>query len=783
MPILGKVERKSRASRLLSLGIHAILILGGITMIYPFLLLVSGSLKSSVDMQDFTLIPQYLVNFREPPENMLFRKYVYTKYNGTPSEAYARYREDPGSITRLMPPDPVDRSPARIADFKAFLEEIHARRPHWWRSAGSAIEKGDFPVIARRYRNWLKDKYGRGKNDIANLNQSAGSDFDSWGSVNPPDEKLLLRTAVTNYSGNRALSEFLDFKNDPKLLDRLNTVYNDAETVYLETLRRQFGRTIAEVNRKLGTQYNSWREISMPERIPADPRLAKAWTSTVRESLNPAFSELDREAESYWQSYLSSQYRTIYDFNRMHASACFDFRNIPLPAVQPAEGERLALDWANFQGSAADARFLRVRTLANLYREWLRAKYKTVDGMNRVYASGFKKFEEVPLSRERPDFFVRARDWKDFLDSLPKSETALAKYAVFDYRNFIEKLYTDSKTHRVDYAKLSRDYGRTIRSNQEIPFFASCPDAHASPQARSNFLAFLADRSSETFLEIRNPGLHEEAFRRMLQTRYGTVDRLNKAWGHTPDSWEKVSPPFKEYDWSLTLENKWPLIREYLTRNYAMVFDTLFLSGSAALNTLIYCLLAVLTTLIVNPLCAYALSRHRPAGTYKIILFLMLPMAIPPMVIAIPQFILIKDLGLLNTFAALILPTMASGYSVFLLKGFFDSLPRELYESAAIDGAGEWVVFWHITIRLSAPILAVLALGAFTAAYANFMLAFLLCQDKSMWTMMVYLFQLQQYSSQAVGFAALLVAAVPTLLVFIFCQNIIIKGIVVPSEK
>ncbi|MBO5202377.1 MAG: carbohydrate ABC transporter permease [Lentisphaeria bacterium] len=122
-------------------------------------------------------------------------------------------------------------------------------------------------------------------------------------------------------------------------------------------------------------------------------------------------------------------------------------------------------------------------------------------------------------------------------------------------------------------------------------------------------------------------------------------------------------------------------------------------------------------------------------------------------------------------------------WNIFLLKGFFDSLPKELYESAAIDGASEWTVFWQIGMCLSTPVLAVIALGAFTAAYGNFMMAFLLCQKKDMWTMMVYLYQLQQTSSPAVGFAALAVAAIPTLIVFIFCQNIIIKGIVVPTEK
>jgi multiple sugar transport system permease protein len=144
---------------------------------------------------------------------------------------------------------------------------------------------------------------------------------------------------------------------------------------------------------------------------------------------------------------------------------------------------------------------------------------------------------------------------------------------------------------------------------------------------------------------------------------------------------------------------------------------------------------------------------------------------------------LLRDLNLLNTFWALVLPGAANGYAIFLLKGFFDSLPRELYESAQIDGASEWTMFWGITMSLSKPILAVIALGSFSSAYGAFMFALIVCQNEKMWTIMVYLYQLQLKFSQPVVFASLLVAAVPTLLVFIFCQNIIMRGIVVPVEK
>ncbi|MFA6716985.1 MAG: carbohydrate ABC transporter permease, partial [Victivallaceae bacterium] len=187
--------------------------------------------------------------------------------------------------------------------------------------------------------------------------------------------------------------------------------------------------------------------------------------------------------------------------------------------------------------------------------------------------------------------------------------------------------------------------------------------------------------------------------------------------------------------------------------------------------------------LIINPLAAYALSRYKPPSAYKILLFLMLTMAFPPMVTQIPIFLMLREFNLLNSFFALILPGIANGYSIFLLKGFFDSLPQELYESAELDGAGEFRIFWQITMSLSKPILAVIGLNAFTLAYSNFMMALLICQDQKMWTLMPWLYQLQQNGSQGVIFASLVIAAIPTFLIFAFCQNIIMRGIVVPVEK
>jgi multiple sugar transport system permease protein len=144
---------------------------------------------------------------------------------------------------------------------------------------------------------------------------------------------------------------------------------------------------------------------------------------------------------------------------------------------------------------------------------------------------------------------------------------------------------------------------------------------------------------------------------------------------------------------------------------------------------------------------------------------------------------LLKDLGLLNTFWALVLPGAANGYAIFLLKGFFDSLPRELYEAAELDGAREFTIFWHITMSLSKPILSIIALGAFLGAYGSFMWAFLVCQKPEMWTLMVWLYQFQIWNPPHLVMAALVLASIPTLTVFVACQRIILRGILIPTLK
>lgn len=219
--------------------------------------------------------------------------------------------------------------------------------------------------------------------------------------------------------------------------------------------------------------------------------------------------------------------------------------------------------------------------------------------------------------------------------------------------------------------------------------------------------------------------------------------------------------------------------------SYLLVGQYLFLRGEAFCNTILLVLFSVLASLVVNPLAAYALSRFRMRCAEGMILFLLATMAFPAAVTAIPGFLLIRDLGLVNTLAALVLPTVASGMSIFILKGFFDALPRELYEAASIDGAGEWTVFTKITLPMTTPILAVNALNHFVAAYNSWEWAFLVCQKESKWTIAVWMYQMSQEMAGLPWcvMAGFVMVSIPTALVFLLCQKVILRGMVLPSMK
>lgn len=406
------------------------------------------------------------------------------------------------------------------------------------------------------------------------------------------------------------------------------------------------------------------------------------------------------------------------------------------------------------------------------------------------------------------------------------------------FKTFPREVYADAPAHWTTWSAVAADRrGVDDFARRELATYANEKNLADGKERARKFLAALIETPA------RNLSCHYDArdVARFVKEKYHTLDALNAAWPVRHSSFFDISfSAESKRDWSSLdpaqtdvtektrtwfelerhyvreaidrgdfvsrtmpsplaphaqdvrnalavqfVEHGWLDFFESALANYRLVGDYLFLRGRAFVNTILLVVLSILASLTVNPLAAYALSRFRLPSTEKIILFLLATMAFPAAVTAIPGFLLIRDLGLLNTFAALVLPTVASGMSIFILKGFFDALPRELYEAASIDGAGEWTVFRKITLPMTTPILAVNALNAFIHAYSSWEWAFLVCQHESHWTLAVWMYQMSQTFAHQPWcvMAGFVVVSIPTALVFLVCQKVILRGIVLPSMK
>lgn len=386
--------------------------------------------------------------------------------------------------------------------------------------------------------------------------------------------------------------------------------------------------------------------------------------------------------------------------------------------------------------------------LAMRWQDWLKDQYPTIDAVNKAYNELNGAFQQVVPPAERfdrrtwkPTAGAKWQDWLRFKQTLP-SEFRIPLRGDRLYQEFLRIKYENQ------IGRVPAEVAMGAKSFEEL----TLPAAGA---ARDEFI------------------------------RDGLPPAFN---GRTiEEDWKAIAGdvpmPVLAAEADYLAENAPEVRREMSLRNYRYVFDYIALNGRALFNTAFFCLLVIVTQLTVNPLAAYALSRFPMPATAKILLFLLATMAFPAEVAMIPSFLLLKDLNLLDTFAALVLPGAASGYMIFLLKGFFDSLPQEIFESGQLDGASEWRMMLKMAFPLSKPVLGYLALLGFMGAYGSFMYAFLVAQDRSMWTLMVFIYQLQQSAPRAVMMAAITLAALPTLLVFLFAQRVIMRGIVLPGER
>jgi arabinogalactan oligomer / maltooligosaccharide transport system permease protein len=211
-------------------------------------------------------------------------------------------------------------------------------------------------------------------------------------------------------------------------------------------------------------------------------------------------------------------------------------------------------------------------------------------------------------------------------------------------------------------------------------------------------------------------------------------------------------------------------------------------------NSMIVAFATAVLTVLMSALAAYAFSRFRFKGRRLGMLSLLLIQMFPQLLAIVAIYLIVLSVGDifhfvgLNTLFALVLVYLggALGVNTWLMKGFFDTIPAELDESARVDGATPAQVFWGVVLPLAAPVLAVIALISFIATLNEFVIASAILETQQKFTLPVGLWQYidQKYSEHWGPFAAgVLIAAVPAALLFAFLQRYIVEGLTSGAVK
>ncbi|MFC1735844.1 carbohydrate ABC transporter permease [Candidatus Hydrogenedentota bacterium] len=199
------------------------------------------------------------------------------------------------------------------------------------------------------------------------------------------------------------------------------------------------------------------------------------------------------------------------------------------------------------------------------------------------------------------------------------------------------------------------------------------------------------------------------------------------------------------------------------------------------LNTLVVCGMTVFGVVALGSISGYVFSRNRFPGRNLLFMTVLSFMMIPGILTLVPSFLLVKKLHLLNSYWVLILPYVAGGqvFSIFLFKTFFDGLPEELFESARIDGAGHWALYWNIVLPLSKPIISVVIIINCLRSWNNFLWPFIANTDPKYHVIAsgIYLMrQAQATSNFSTLYAAYVLASLPLLLLFTYATKPFMRG-------
>ena len=284
-----------------------------------------------------------------------------------------------------------------------------------------------------------------------------------------------------------------------------------------------------------------------------------------------------------------------------------------------------------------------------------------------------------------------------------------------------------------------------------------------------------------------NTGLHAGQDRRMLQLERVVVWTLLVTGAlvmFLPFLW-LVSTSLKEQRQIFVYPPQW-IPDPIRWQNYPEALTALPFARYT-LNTLIITSLTMIGVLLTSSLCAYGFARLRFPGRDLIFMVLLSTLMLPYAVIMIPQYIMFKYLGWIDTYLPLIVPFWFGGgiFNVFLLRQFFRTIPADLTEAARIDGASELRIYWQIMLPLAGPALAVVAIFTFINTWNDFLGPLIYLSSQAKYTMALGLASFKGlYATQwHYLMAASTVMVIPIIVLFFLAQRYFVQGIVMTGTK
>ena len=190
-------------------------------------------------------------------------------------------------------------------------------------------------------------------------------------------------------------------------------------------------------------------------------------------------------------------------------------------------------------------------------------------------------------------------------------------------------------------------------------------------------------------------------------------------------------------------------------------------------------------SLLVNSMAGYAFAKLRFRGRDPLFKFLGAGLVIPVQVAMLPLFLLMKQLGLINTWWGVIIPTLASIFGIFLIRQYAVGVPDDLLDAARVDGASEFRIYRSVVLPVITPILATLAIWTFLTTWNDFMWPLIVLSDDAKYTLPVALANLsgEHVQDAELMMAGSVVTVVPVLLVFLVLQRYYIQGVMAGSVK